>query len=147
MKKSILVLLISCILAACGKSEKLNNTNYRTTPSGGGDNSLYANWDLGTATTASLVLSYQLRIDKGSVTHFVTCKLGSQSVTVYAQSKAEITGTEIHILEDAKSKEETIGTETCSASMTKMTYRYQLKSPQLLNLVDENFVSQDLKKL
>lgn len=152
MKNTKLVSLFACllVLAACGKSkEELNKTQYRTTPPSPGDaKTLYANWDLGVQnTSAGMVMRYSLRIDKGVITNFVTCQYGDKTATTYAQSKAEITDTEIRVLETVQGQSKTVDTETCSVSITKMKYRYSLKSSLILNLTDESYTSQDLKKL
>ena len=153
MKNTRIVSLFVClaILSACGKSkETLNQTKYRTTPPNQPTDAktIYASWDLGSLTSEDgMVMNYSLRIDKGIVTNFVTCKLGDKTATTYAQSKAEITATEIRVLETVQGQSKNIDSSTCAVSITKMNYRYQLKTSMLLNLTDESYVSQDLKRL
>lgn len=135
------------LLAACGKSENLNKANSRTTPPAPGDGlALYANWKLGVSTNDDVEQDFSIRIDKGVITNFVTCKYNGKTATTYAQSKVEITDLEIRVLETVTGPDKTVDTKTCSITITKMKYRYQFKNPNVLTLTDEKFTSQDLSR-
>jgi hypothetical protein len=120
-----LAVLMVTNAAAVGNSQPYSSSGERP--------SVFGSWDLFEINAMGMTAQVRIAFENNQVISSSTCTFGDKSVHATANSSAEISDSEIRILENRSAKEEySPGFLECKASVEKGILQYTLSRGQLI---------------